>query len=694
MSGAEIDLVEQILGPEVATDWSAPEPSEAKLAPISDAKNSRVATAPHRSRPRLRLPGRPRGKVVGFAFTFVLGLTACLALLAAVTVAALNVQSGRVVSGVHIGTLDVSDLSRDQAVARLNATYGYLGEGQISVTTPGGEQTATYKQLGRSADVQLMADEAMAIGHSGDPISDAVAMIRTAVSGRTVGVAVRVDPRAVAGIVHGMAAANKPPQDAQAWVNAGAFGHTPSIPGSGIDEAAISSAVVEHLADPNASADFRVGGALVVLQPRVTEADAQAAIAAAQKMLVDVRLIFISASGDPKTTTVGADTILGWIVFGTTSEGKYGPIADPTRMQAYLDGIAPQVSTAPVEPTIVFNGSGAPAGLQGGSNGAGVNVPATAQALATYLDGLAQGRQLMFAVTAATSPISPNLSAGTLKNLVNIGSWTTTFYPDVSNGYGANIRTPAKVLNGQIVAPGQQFSFLGFVGPIDAAHGFAMGGVIENGQSNHTGAMGGGICSASTTVFNAAARAGLQIDERHAHFYYIDRYPLGLDATVYSNGYQVWDMRWTNDTPNPIVIVAGSTSGSKSTITVQLWSLPINRTVAFSPEFRANVDKATDSKVYTNTLGPGQQNRAEYPDDGFDTSRTRTVTDSTGTVIHQETWTSHYARVNGVLLVGAAAPAGPALPGSPGAPDPTPAPAVLPPGSPAARAPRRRSGRS
>jgi vancomycin resistance protein YoaR len=688
-------LVEQILGPDAVAEWTAPEPSETKLAPISDAKTSGVAKAPPRSRSRLRLPGRPRGKIVGFAVAFVLGLTACLALLAAVTVAALNVQSGRVVSGVHIGALDVSGLGRDQVVARLNATYGYLGEGQISVTTPGGEQTATYKELGRSADVQLMADEAMSVGHSGYPISDAVAMLRTAVNGRTIGVAVQVDPWAVAASVHTMSSANKPPQDAQAWVNAGVFGHTPPIPGSGIDEAAISSAVVDHLADPNASANFRVGGALVVLQPRVTEADAQAAIATAQKMLVDVRLIFSDKAGDSKTHVVSADNVLNWIVFGTTSDGKFGPIADPTRMQVYLDGIAPQIRTAPVEPTIVFDGSGAPTGLQGGSDGADIDVPATAQALATYLDGLAGGRQLMFAVTAVTTPVSPNLSAETLKHLVSIGSWTTTFYPDVSNGYGANIRTPAKVLNGQIVAPGQQFSFLGFVGPIDAAHGFAMGGVIENGQSNHTGAMGGGICSASTTVFNAAARAGLQIDERHAHYYYINRYPQGLDATVYSNGYQVWDMKWTNDTLNPIVIVAGSTYGSKSTITVQLWSLPLNRTVAFSPEFRANVDKATDSKVYTNTLGPGQQNRSEYPDDGFDTSMTRTVTASTGTVIHQETWTSHYARVNGVLLIGAAAPAGAAVPGSDGSPDPTPAPAILPPGSPAAMlAPRRRSDRS
>jgi vancomycin resistance protein YoaR len=153
-------------------------------------------------------------------------------------------------------------------------------------------------------------------------------------------------------------------------------------------------------------------------------------------------------------------------------------------------------------------------------------------------------------------------------------------------------------------------------------------------------------------MFNAAARAGLQIDERHPHFYYIDRYPVGLDATVYSNGNQLWDLKWTNDTPNPIVILTGSTYGSKSTVTVQLWSLPLNRTVTFSPEYKANVVLAGDSTAYTTSLAPGKQARAEYPTNGYETSRTRTVTDSTGKVIHTDTWSSKYAVVNGLLLIG------------------------------------------
>jgi vancomycin resistance protein YoaR len=206
-----------------------------------------------------------------------------------------------------------------------------------------------------------------------------------------------------------------------------------------------------------------------------------------------------------------------------------------------------------------------------------------------------------------------------------------------------------------------------------------MGGVIKGGKSDHTGAMGGGICSASTTMFNAAARAGLQIDERHAHFYYIYRYPVGLDATVYSDGTSTWDLKWTNDTPNPILIRAYSTYGSKSTITIELWSRPIDRKVSFSPEFKANIVQPGDSTVYVTNLKPGQQNRAEYPTIGFSTSRTRTVTDSTGKVIHTDTWNSSYTKVDGILQIGvAAAPPAPAPtppPVEPAPPVPTPTPA-------------------
>jgi vancomycin resistance protein YoaR len=208
-----------------------------------------------------------------------------------------------------------------------------------------------------------------------------------------------------------------------------------------------------------------------------------------------------------------------------------------------------------------------------------------------------------------------------------------------------------------------------------------MGGVIVDGKSNHTGAMGGGICSASTTMFNAAANAGLQIDERHAHFYYINRYPIGRDATVYSNGTTTWDLKWTNDTPYPIVIRAYTTGRSTSYITVQLWSLPLNRTVTWAGGAITNKVLATNNTPeYVSTLKPGVKNIAEYATDGFDTTVTRVVTDSSGTVIHDDTWHSHYTAVNGQVQIGGSPPPSVTPSPSPGAPTPapTPTPATTP----------------
>jgi hypothetical protein len=122
------------------------------------------------------------------------------------------------------------------------------------------------------------------------------------------------------------------------------------------------------------------------------------------------------------------------------------------------------------------------------------------------------------------------------------------------------------------------------------------------------------------------------------------------------------------------LIRASSTKGSKATITIQLWSLPLDRKVAFSAAYKDKVVSATDHTVHVATLKPGQQNRAEYPTPGFDTSRTRTVTDSTGKVIHVDTWKSHYTKVDGLLQIG-------------NTPKPIPTPPPTPTPTPTATAP-------
>jgi len=116
-----------------------------------------------------------------------------------------------------------------------------------------------------------------------------------------------------------------------------------------------------------------------------------------------------------------------------------------------------------------------------------------------------------------------------------------------------NIMTGAYRLNGQIIQPGQVFSFNEFLGEISGHTGFAQAYVIKNGKTVLDD--GGGICQVSTTMFRAALNAGLPIIERSAHAYRVGYYEQdakpGLDATIYQPSV---DLKFKNDYPSPILI--------------------------------------------------------------------------------------------------------------------------------------------
>ena len=133
-----------------------------------------------------------------------------------------------------------------------------------------------------------------------------------------------------------------------------------------------------------------------------------------------------------------------------------------------------------------------------------------------------------------------------------LGTWKTWFPVNDHNFFGANIWIPARIIDGTVLRPGQKFEWWSAVGPVTPSRGFGPGGFIAGNHTEPTGALGGGMCSSSTTLFNAALRAGLQMGARSNHKYYIYRYPLGLDATVSkTRGGGSQTMSFTNDMKHP-----------------------------------------------------------------------------------------------------------------------------------------------
>lgn len=130
-----------------------------------------------------------------------------------------------------------------------------------------------------------------------------------------------------------------------------------------------------------------------------------------------------------------------------------------------------------------------------------------------------------------------------------IGTGTSNFAGSPKNRI-FNLTLGAKKFNGAVIKPGQEFSFTGLLGEVDASTGYLPELVIKENKTVPD--YGGGICQVSTTAFRAAVNTGLQVTERHQHSYAVQYYaPQGTDATIYV---PKPDLRFVNNTPGHILI--------------------------------------------------------------------------------------------------------------------------------------------
>jgi vancomycin resistance protein YoaR len=134
-----------------------------------------------------------------------------------------------------------------------------------------------------------------------------------------------------------------------------------------------------------------------------------------------------------------------------------------------------------------------------------------------------------------------------------------------------NIHRIADLVDGTIVQPGDTLSLNAVVGQRTKQAGFVEAPTIEEGEMKDS--IGGGISQFTTTLFNAAFRAGYDIVERTPHSFYFSRYPMGFDATL---SYPHPDLQIRNDTTAGLLI---KTSYDKTSITVKLYGEVAGRKV-------------------------------------------------------------------------------------------------------------------
>lgn len=131
-----------------------------------------------------------------------------------------------------------------------------------------------------------------------------------------------------------------------------------------------------------------------------------------------------------------------------------------------------------------------------------------------------------------------------------IGRYVTSFNTQ-NKTRSNNIKLSAQAINNYVVFPGETFSFNRVVGKRTSAKGYLRAPVIVRGEFSED--IGGGICQVSSTLFNAADNAGLQIVQRFSHSRKVPYIPPGRDATVSWYGP---DFEFTNKYNQPILIRA------------------------------------------------------------------------------------------------------------------------------------------
>src|SRR3954451_1894669 len=585
------------------------------------------------------------------AFTFLLTLLALVVFMASFAVGYARVNEGKVLPGVGVDGVSLSGLTRDQASAKLESALPDLAAGNLVVDVNGAQKSVPYSSFERGYDTSFMVDQALSLGRAPNFVQQIQEQLRILLNGVDVQQQVTANSQALVDKVAAIArSAQRDPVSATLNRVDGRYVVTPAQAGLSVD---VEGAAADAVAAVNntSPADTHVTVHTSVVPPVITTDQAQAAADTVERVVGGG----LAVAGADVSAQISEDELRGWVSLNESPGGGNWQVViqrDPIRQ--FVSDLALQTDVAPTNATFTFeNGNGVNVRVVPSKDGRAADVDTTTNNIMAALQARATGGSAPANVELALGSVSPEFTTDDAQaisqRVTKIGEWTTKYLSGPLNGGGVNIQIPTSIINGYVVDPGQLFDFLGVIGPITSPP-YTAGAAIVHGHTVEDGVLGGGMCSCSTTLFNAAMRAGLDIHARRNHSYYITRYPVGLDATVWiASANTKQTMSFVNDLQYPILIKG---INKPNEVTFELYGVPDGRTVELSDPVVENAETAQTYYQYTDDLGPGQQQLVEFTVDGFDSTVVRTVRDTAGNIIHEDEFKSHYKTIDGLIMVG------------------------------------------
>ena len=273
-----------------------------------------------------------------------------------------------------------------------------------------------------------------------------------------------------------------------------------------MDKAALLTALDQQLAALGTPASITMAVPVVSLAPAVATASAEAAKAAADRMAADV----VVARGKDSWTIAGK-SLAPLISFSTAADGTITPVLYESGLDPILKTLAKKVNQTAKDAGLKRVGEHI---VATGTSREGRTLIADGMKAAIISEiGARQAGAAASPVAAVVKAVDPKLTSADAKAFAPkmrvISSFSVFYWVIVNNHWGGNIEAPATKINGTVVPAGGKFDFWKVVGDLRKLPGTGPGNAIEGGKITVTGAFGGGICTTSTTLFNAAFRAGM-----------------------------------------------------------------------------------------------------------------------------------------------------------------------------------------
>jgi len=149
-----------------------------------------------------------------------------------------------------------------------------------------------------------------------------------------------------------------------------------------------------------------------------------------------------------------------------------------------------------------------------------------------------------------TKQILPEVYLKDLKRYTNLRADFSTNISTSNKDRKHNIKNALASLNKVEIYPNQVFSFNSTVGKRTAENGYRQAKIIVNNE--FVDGLGGGVCQVSTTLYNAALLAGLEIVEANKHSKQVHYVKTGFDAMV---NFGSSDLKFLNNTSEKLTII-------------------------------------------------------------------------------------------------------------------------------------------